>query len=88
MAHDIEDMGDVDLSPDQISRIERAVAEAERDLEAARVNFRWGTAQVEVIKRAAAMCGVPYQTYIKQVAFRQALHDLRDGLAAGASTIR
>lgn len=84
MSHDIEDLGDMDLAPDVAARVERAVEEAERDLEAARVNFRWGAAQVDVIRRAAAMCGVPYQTYIKQVAFRQALHDLRDGAAAGA----
>jgi hypothetical protein len=29
-----------------------------------------------VIKRAAAMYGVPYQTYLKEAAFRQAIADL------------
>jgi len=31
----------------------------------------------EVIKRAAARFGIPYQTYMKQAAFRQALADLK-----------
>jgi len=29
-----------------------------------------------VVKRAAALMGVPYQTYLKQVVFRQALADI------------
>lgn len=43
-----------------------------------RVNMRWSGASLEVVKRAAELHGVPYQTYVKQVAFRQALNDLRD----------
>ncbi len=43
----------------------------------ARVNFRWGREQLAFVKRAAATMGVPYQTYIKQAAFRQAAADLQ-----------
>lgn len=39
--------------------------------------IRWTAAQVALIKRAAAAFGMPYQTYVKDAAFRRALHDLR-----------
>ena len=32
---------------------------------------------MDTVKRAAALAGVPYQTYIKQIVFRQAVADLR-----------
>jgi len=41
-----------------------------------RVNFRWGKEQVDTVKQAAKSMGVPYQTYIKQVVFRQSIADL------------
>ena len=47
-----------------------AIAQAEHDLEAMRVDFRWGRAQVDMVKRAAKLFGVPYQTYMKDVVFR------------------
>ena len=78
-----DDLGELELSPDDSARVEAAIAQAERDVDAARVNFRWGAAQVAVIKHAAELAGVPYQTYIKQVVFRQALDDLKDATALG-----
>jgi predicted DNA binding CopG/RHH family protein len=78
-----EDLGETVLPDDVSARVEAAVAQADRDLEAARVNFRWGVAQVALIKRAADLAGVPYQTYIKQVVFRQAVADLKDAAALG-----
>lgn len=53
-----------------------------------RVNMRWGTRSLEVVRRAAEMAGVPYQTYVKQIAFRQALSDLRDAATAGVTPSR
>ena len=50
---------------------------AQRPADEARVNFRWGREQLVFVKRAAAALGVPYQTYIKQAAFRQAAVDLQ-----------
>ncbi len=41
-----------------------------------RVNIRWGKEQLDLIKYTAKQMGVPYQTYIKQTVFRQALGDL------------
>ena len=68
--------------PELDERLEIMEEEAERDLRArntaeARVNFRWGLEQVALVKRAAAAMGVPYQTYVKQVVFRQAVADLQ-----------
>lgn len=56
-----------------VSRLE---AEADRETRAGIVTLRWGKEQIGVVKRAAAILGVPYQTYLKQVVFRQALADI------------
>ena len=55
---------------------------ADEEIAAARVNFRWGRDQVELVKRVAQIMGVPYQTYIKQVVYKQALADLKEASAA------
>ena len=83
-----KELGEAELPAEVSARVEAAVAQAERDLEEARVNFRWGVAQVAVIKRAAELAGVPYQTYIKQVVFRQAVEDLKDAAAVGLREAR
>ena len=56
-----------------VSRLEEA---ADREVRASTVTFRWGREQIAVIKRAAALMGIPYQTYLKQVVFKQALADI------------
>jgi len=56
-----------------VSRLE---GEADRELVSGSVTLRWGRGQIAVVKRAAAILGVPYQTYLKQVVFRQALADI------------
>lgn len=70
IADEVEE--DADVS-EEISRLE---AEADRELAAGSVTLRWGRSQIAVVKRAAAILGVPYQTYLKQVVFRQALADI------------
>ncbi len=64
------------------AKVTAMIEEAEADVEASRaemrVSMRWGKAQVELVKRAAALFGMPYQTYVKQAAMRQAVADLRD----------
>lgn len=42
-----------------------------------RVNFRWTKTQLDKVKEAAALIGVPYQTYLKLVVWRQAVADLK-----------
>ena len=58
---------------DLVSRLE---AEAEAQGAPRSITLRWGERQIAVVKRAAAILGVPYQTYLKQVVFRQALNDI------------
>lgn len=58
---------------DLVTRLE---AEADRDIAAGTVTLRWGREQIAVVKRAAALIGVPYQTYLKQVVFKQAIADI------------
>lgn len=65
--------------------VNRQIAQSERDVLDARVNFRWGHEQVATVKRAADLIGVPYQTYIKLVVFRQALADIQAAHTAGIS---
>jgi predicted DNA binding CopG/RHH family protein len=63
---------DADVS-EMVSRLEQ---EADREIAAGVVTLRWGKEQIAVVKRAAATLGVPYQTYLKQVVFRQAMADI------------
>lgn len=63
---------DADVS-ELVSRLE---AEADRELASGSITLRWGKGQIAVVKRAAAILGVPYQTYLKQVVYRQALADI------------
>lgn len=56
--------------------VTRLEAEADRQIAAGSVTLRWGREQIAVVKRAAALMGVPYQTYLKQVVFKQALADI------------
>lgn len=58
---------------DLVSRLE---AEADDEVAAGSITLRWGKGQIAVVKRAAAILGVPYQTYLKQVVFRQAIEDI------------
>ena len=77
----------VQPNPELDAKLEAMEEETERELagrpvDEARVNFRWGSEQLEFVRRAAAAMGVPYQTYIKQAAFRQAVLDLQGVKAA------
>lgn len=63
---------DADVS-EMVTRLEE---EADREIAAGSVTLRWGKDQIAVVKRAAAIMGVPYQTYLKQVVFKQAIADI------------
>ena len=58
---------------EMVTRLEE---QADRDIAAGTVTLRWGKEQIAVVKRAAAIMGIPYQTYLKQVVFKQALADI------------
>ena len=66
--------GQVELPPEQHQEAVRQTALADEEC---RINFRWGTAQLDIIKQVAGKMGVSYQQYIKQVLYRQACSDLQ-----------
>lgn len=80
---DIEEMkasGRWGSSEDTIP-VEEPAVEARVPVEA-KVTMRWSKAQLDVVRRAADLFGMPYQTYVKQAAFRAALDDLQKLKAA------
>lgn len=73
----IKRSGEYTMDPDVSAKVEEMIEQADKELEETRVNFRWGKEQLALVKRAAELMGVPYQTYIKQVVYRQCLADLK-----------
>lgn len=76
----------VEVDPETSALIDRLEAEADRDIADATVTLRWGKEQIDVVKRAAALLGVPYQTYMKLAVFKQSLADIERTEAARAQT--
>lgn len=66
----------VEEDPEVSEMVTRMEEEADREIAAGTVTLRWGKEQIAVVKRAAAIMGVPYQTYLKQVVFKQAVADI------------
>jgi len=66
--------GSVELPVEQHQEAVRQIAIADEEC---RVNFRWGSAQLNIVKQVAEKMGVSYQQYIKQVLYRQAHADLQ-----------
>ena len=66
----------VEEDPEVSEMVTHLEAEADREIAAGSVTLRWGRDQIAVVKRAAALMGVPYQTYLKHVVFKQALADI------------
>ncbi len=75
--YEIEDESDFELTPEQAADFEKRIEEADKELDECRVNFRWQKDCLELVKQAASMIGVPYQTYIKQVLYKQAHEDCK-----------
>jgi predicted DNA binding CopG/RHH family protein len=84
------DEGEFKMTQEEEARAEAAIAQAdserppahgsiaatETEDNIARVSFRWENKQVDMVKRAAELAGVPYQTYVKLVLYRQAAADV------------
>ena len=70
----------VTLDPKTDALVEKKIAEAEEELaqQEVRINFRWRREQLQLVQRAAEKIGIPYQTYVKHVLFKQANADLRE----------
>ena len=74
-----KELGDVELAPDVAARANAAIEQAERELsQEVRVNFRWGAPQLALVRQAADLIGVPYQSYLKQAILQQAVRDIRE----------
>lgn len=73
---EFERLPDVELAPEVDAKITRMTEEADREIEEGQVNFYWGKTHLDPVKRAAEQMGIPWQAYIKQAAFRQAMADL------------
>ncbi len=83
---DYQDLGDIELSPEEDQRITEMIDEAEQELEATRVSFRWNKESLQVVKLAAQLIGVPYQTFMKQVVYEHAMQVLKDASSIKKST--
>ena len=74
----IRNLGRIELPDEEATQFEKQIEIAEKDLAEARVNFRWGPEQLNLVKTVAMLMGIPYQTYMKQVLYRQALADFKE----------
>jgi predicted DNA binding CopG/RHH family protein len=77
---------DSEISDAEAAAVEALVAITEADIEERlrddrdgkeRTSLRWGSDQLNVVREAARLAGVPYETYIKVVVYRQALADVQ-----------
>ncbi|HEY9786927.1 MAG TPA: hypothetical protein V6D17_16165 [Candidatus Obscuribacterales bacterium] len=73
-----EELEDIELSVEEDRRIQGMIDAAEEELEATRVSFRWNRDSIKVVKTAAKLIGVPYQTFMKQVIYEHSLQVLKD----------
>lgn len=73
---DLEYLGRVSLPEEQHLLAVKMIEEADKEIEQMRIQFRWGSAQIELLKKAAALMGLPYQTYIKQALYHKIIEDL------------
>ena len=58
-------LGDFEMEGEEAERINKMIEDADKEIEESRVYFRFGKKQLDVVKKAAALIGIPYQTYIK-----------------------
>jgi predicted DNA binding CopG/RHH family protein len=72
---DYKELGDVRLPIKEDKRIQSMIEEAEQELLEVdtRVSFRWGKDQLRVVKHAAKLMGIPYQTFLKLAVYERAL---------------
>jgi hypothetical protein len=57
-------------------RVADMIDQAEREIDEARVNVRFGREQLNIVKLAASLRGIPYQIYIKNAVYESAFRDL------------
>ncbi len=72
-------LGTIEFSEEEDKRITEMIEQAEKELDETRVSFRWGKDQLEIVKRAADLMGIPYQTFLKLAVYEHALAVLNAG---------
>jgi len=75
---DYEELGEFEMPPEMAAKADAMIAQADQEDAEARVNFRWGREQLDVVKQAAKLMGIPYQTFMKQTVFERALEIIKD----------
>jgi predicted DNA binding CopG/RHH family protein len=81
-----EVVGDVELSSEEDAAAREQIRQADSERADVSVTFRWGQQQLAIVRRAAKVAGIPYQTYLKDAVMRRAIDDLRAAQAAGVPT--
>ena len=72
-----EIVSEFEFEGEQAEKIQKMIDTAENDIDEARIFFRWNKKQLDLVKEAAKLIGIPYQTYIKTVLFKQSLEDIK-----------
>ena len=75
--NDYEDLGDIELPEEEAKIYNKMIELAEKQNEDVRISFRWKSNQLDLLKQASQLIGIPYQTYIKTVLFKQCLEDIK-----------
>lgn len=78
-----EVLGDADLSPEEAAAARAQIDQAESERIDVHITLRWGTQQLDIVRRAARVAGIPYQTYLKEAVIRRAIEDLRGAREIG-----
>lgn len=78
-----EVLGDVELEAAEHAEAKRQIDQADSERVDVSVTFRWGQQQLDIVRRAARLAGIPYQTYLKGAVMRCAIDDLRGAREAG-----
>jgi len=80
---ELKHLADVELNEEESAEFKRMQEQADRDAVEDRTSrtiaIRWGNPQLRMIRKAAALRGIPYQVYIKNAAWEVAKRDLERG---------
>ena len=75
---DIEYLGDVELPEELDKKFTAMIEQADKEISESRVTMRWQKEQLDLVKKAASLVGVPYQIYIREMTFRKSLEDINE----------
>jgi predicted DNA binding CopG/RHH family protein len=73
-----EIVGEFEFEGEEAEKIDKIIEDAEKEIEEARIFFRWNTQQLKLVKKAASLIGIPYQTYIKTVLIERSVKDIKE----------